>query len=251
MHGVVLCILVYMDATSRSTRKPRGAISGGRPSGAELVLTRIREQIISGERAPGSRLFELEVANELAVSRTPVREALHMLQAEGLVDRLAMGGVVVASLNLRDAQELYAVRAVIEGQVAFEACQKVTDDDVEDLRRYLDQMRRLTDYEDELLRLGKAFHERVQAIAANHWCSTFMGQLRGHIDRYRPMTTQNPQRRRDLIEEHTLILDALLSGDPELARSTMQRHVQTGGQECVSAVAAAQQQRRDADGAGE
>ena len=236
-----------MDA-GRVTRKPGARqIGGGRPSGAELVLTRLREQIISGDRAPGSRLLEVEVARELAVSRTPVREALRMLQAEGLVERLVMGGVVVASLNLRDAQELYAVRAVIEGQVAFEACQKLTEDDVEDLRRYLDQMRRLTDYEDELLRLGKAFHERVQAIADNRWCSTFMGQLRGHIDRYRPMTTRNPQRRRDLIEEHTLIFDALLSGDPELARSAMQRHVETGGQECVSAVAADQQQRGAAE----
>ncbi len=196
-----------------------------RVSGAHVVYETLRERIGSLALAPGTRLHEVELATSLAVSRTPVREALRMLLAEGLVQQLPTGGVVVASLDPGQMRDLYVVRAALEGVAAREACPKLTADDVRELEALVDQMSRLVDYPDEMLRLGNAFHDRVLAAAGNVHCEQVVRQLKGHLARYQAVTATIAPRRRDAYAEHRAILEALQSGDPDEAERRARAHV--------------------------
>ncbi|HZA84940.1 MAG TPA: GntR family transcriptional regulator, partial [Actinomycetes bacterium] len=138
-----------------------------RASGAQLVYGELRERILDLRLEPGARLHEAELAAELAVSRTPLREALRMLLAEDLVEQLPTGGMLVRRLDLQDLRELYAVRAALEGLAVREACRRLTDTDLEALGRLVEQMRLLVDHPAELTRLGGELHARIAAVAGN------------------------------------------------------------------------------------
>ncbi|WP_454044699.1 GntR family transcriptional regulator, partial [Cellulosimicrobium sp. Marseille-Q8652] len=101
-----------------------------RQSGARAVYDLLRTRIIDGTLAPGARLTEPVLSAQLGVSRTPVREALRLLQAEALVVELPTGGVRVAALDLADARRVYEVRARLEGLLARDACERAGPDDV-------------------------------------------------------------------------------------------------------------------------
>ncbi len=109
--------------------------TGRRVSGAQVVYTTLYDRITSLELAPGTRLHETELAASLAVSRTPLREALRMLLADGLVHQLPTGGMVVSSLDPQEMRHLYEVRSVLEGVVARQACEQVTDAVLAELER--------------------------------------------------------------------------------------------------------------------
>ena len=196
-----------------------------RVSGAQVVYRTLYDRITTLELAPGTRLHETELAASLAVSRTPLREALRMLLADGLVHQLPTGGMVVSSLDPLEMQHLYEVRAVLEGVVARQACQALTDAVVAELERMVEQMRRLVDYPDEMLRLGNAFHARLLDLSGNRYAAQMLQQLRGHLSRYQALTATIDPRRRAAFDEHSSILDALRDRDAELAESRMRDHV--------------------------
>ena len=196
-----------------------------RVSGAHVVYETLRQRIGSLALAPGTRLNEVELAGSLAVSRTPVREALRMLLSEGLVQQLPTGGVVVAPLDPEQMRDLYVVRAALEGVAAREACGRLTADDVRELEGLVGQMSRLVDYPDEMLRLGNAFHDRVLAAAGNVHCEQLRRQLKGHLARYQSVTATIGPRRRDAYAEHRAILEALRGDDPDEAERRARAHV--------------------------
>lgn len=198
---------------------------GRRVSGTQVVYETLRERIGSLELAPGSRLHEVELAASLEVSRTPLREALRMLQIEGLVQQLPTGGVVVAPLDPGQMRDLYVVRAALEGVAAREACARLDDAGLRDLEALVDQMSRLLDYPAEMLRLGQAFHARLLTAAGNVHCVQLLDQLRGHLHRYQSVTATIGPRRRDAFAEHGQILAALRSRDADLAEELMRDHV--------------------------
>ena len=96
-----------------------------RASGGQLVYTELRRRILDLELRPGQRLYEPELSAELQVSRTPLREALRLLLAEDLLDQLPTGGMVVRALSATEIEELYSVRAVLEGLMAAEAAARL------------------------------------------------------------------------------------------------------------------------------
>jgi DNA-binding GntR family transcriptional regulator len=202
-------------------------IDGGmqRASGAQLVYGELRERILNLDLAPGARLPETELAAELAVSRTPLREALRMLLAEDLVEQLPTGGMLVRRLDLQDMRELYAVRAALEGLAAREACRRLTEADLEALGNLVERMRLLVDHPAELTRLGAEFHARIAAIAGNRRCEQLLRQLRGHMRRYHTLTSRREPRRRAALEDHRALLEALRARDPDAAERTVRDHV--------------------------
>jgi DNA-binding GntR family transcriptional regulator len=199
--------------------------AGGRVSGAHVVYAALRDRITKHELAPGTRLNETELAASLSVSRTPLREALRMLLAEGLVRQLPTGGMVVAPLDAEDMRELYVVRAAIEGVVAREACERLTEEDLAQLDALIDQMGRLLDYPAEMLRLGQQFHARLLAASGNRRCEQLLRQLRGHLDRYQAITATIEPRRHEAYAEHQGILKALHARDADAAEALMRAHV--------------------------
>jgi DNA-binding GntR family transcriptional regulator len=214
-------------------------VDGGmqRASGAQLVYGELRERILNLRLEPGARLHEAELAAELAVSRTPLREALRMLLAEDLVEQLPTGGMLVRRLDLEDMRELYAVRAALEGLAVREACRRLTEGDLEALERLVEQMRLLVDHPAELTRLGGEFHARIAAIAGNRRCEQLLRQLHGHMRRYHVLSSRRGHRRRAALEDHRALFDALRARDPVAAERTVRDHIMAACRE--SEVAAA------------
>jgi DNA-binding GntR family transcriptional regulator len=202
-----------------------GRVDGGmqRASGAQLVYGELRERILNLSLEPGARLHEAELAAELRVSRTPLREALRMLLAEDLVEQLPTGGMLVRRLDLQDMRELYAVRAALESLAAREACQRLTDADLDVLESLVEQMRLLVDHPAELTRLGGEFHARIAAIAGNRRCEP---------------------RRRAALEDHRALFEALRARDPEAAERTVRDHVLAACREGEAAAAGLLSDRR-------
>ena len=206
-----------------------------RASGAQLVYGELRERILDLRLEPGARLHEAELAAELRVSRTPLREALRMLLAEDLVEQLPTGGMVVRRLDLQDMRELYAVRAALEGLAVREACRRSTEADLEALGRLVEQMRLLVDHPAELARLGGEFHARIAAIAGNRRCEQLLRQLDGHMRRYRTLSSRREPRRRAALEDHRALFEALRARDPETAEQTVRAHIMAACRESEAA----------------
>lgn len=201
------------------------AAAGRRLSGARVAYATLRTRIIAGDLAPGERLTEPVLAETLGISRTPVREALHLLAAEALVVELPTGGVRVAPLDPADARRVYDVRSRLEGLLARDACERATADDVAALRRLVDVMDAVREHEDEVLRVGADFHGRIEAVADNAWCSALLRQLRAHVDRYRVLATRERRGGTDHVDEHRAVAEAVASGDPDRAEAAMRAHV--------------------------
>jgi DNA-binding GntR family transcriptional regulator len=215
-----------------------------RASGAQLVYGELRERILNLDLAPGARLPEAELAAELAVSRTPLREALRMLLAEDLVEQLPTGGMLVRRLDLQDMRELYAVRAALEGLAAREACRRLTGPDLEALERLVEQSRLLVDHPAELTRLGREFHARIAAIAGNRRCEQLLRQLHGHMRRYHALSSRREPRRRAVLEDHRALLEALRAREPDAAERTVRDHVMAACGEAEAAAAGLLDERR-------
>ncbi|WP_164545154.1 GntR family transcriptional regulator [Antribacter gilvus] len=197
-----------------------------RQSGARAVYELLRERIIAGTLAPGERLTEPLLSGSLGVSRTPLREALRLLQAEGLVDELPTGGVRVAPLNLADARRVSAVRARLEGLLTAEACERATPEDVARLHRLVDLMAAVRGHEEEVLRLGAQFHGEIERMADNAWCSALLRQIRGHVDRYRLLAARRRAGTTDHVDEHRAVAGAIGRGDPAAAEAAMRAHIE-------------------------
>ncbi|NMR19057.1 GntR family transcriptional regulator [Cellulomonas fimi] len=196
-----------------------------RGTGLETVYATVRGQIIDGSLGPGDRLTEPALAERLNVSRTPVREALRLLLAEGLVHRQLSGGLRVAPLRREDLARIFDIRARLEGLLARDASLRMTLEARSRLEKLLERMDRAEGDESEILRLGREFHATVAECADNPWCSQLLHEIRGHVDRYKAWATSDPGRPAKAAVEHRAIFDALMSGDPDAADRVMQEHV--------------------------
>jgi DNA-binding GntR family transcriptional regulator len=182
-----------------------------------LVLARLRDAILEGRLAPGTRLKLEELASDLGVSHMPVRQALEHLVVEGLATRTPHRGVVVNALTTEDVVSAYRTVGVLERQVAHEAVGRLTPETLRELHRLLEEERALTkagDYE-ALLRTNRAFHARIFAACGNRWVLQFLAQLGDYTYRLRRAYPQSPSRIVAAASEHVAMLDALERGDAD------------------------------------
>ena len=142
-----------------------------RASGGQLVYTELRRRILDLELRPGQRLYEPELAAQLQVSRTPLREALRLLLAEDLLDQLPTGGMVVRALSSREIDELYTVRAALEGLMAAQAARRLDDAGAERLRGLVERNARLVGLPADAMDAGHEFHLAVADLAGHDWAS--------------------------------------------------------------------------------
>jgi DNA-binding GntR family transcriptional regulator len=195
------------------------------PRLVEVVSEELRRLIVEGHWAPGSRLVEAHLAGELGVSRNPVREALHVLEAEGWVEVEPRRGARVKMLSLDEAQHLFHVRAALEELAAGLAARRHAPSDIDALRTVVSagtmalDAGRLAD----LPPLNTAFHAALCNAAGNPELSSIMGPLRDRIQ------WVYAARVRDRAEaswaEHAEIVDAVAAGDEALARSLAGHHI--------------------------
>ena len=191
------------------------------------VATRLRNMVFDGELVPGAFIDEKALADAWQVSRTPLREALKVLAAEGLVELVPHRGCRVIELGEADADALFPVMALLEGRCAFEAASKATEVDL----RQLQQLHAALEHHaaaqdiDGYYRANHDFHSCVQALADNRWLDRVTADLRRFMRLMRGRQLALPGRINASINEHRVLIDAFVQGDAARAERAMHDHL--------------------------
>ncbi|MFA6807525.1 MAG: GntR family transcriptional regulator [Eubacteriales bacterium] len=192
----------------------------------EIVLEALREAIISGVLEPGGRLMEIQLAEEMGVSRTPVREAIRKLELEGFIVMIPRKGAYVAGVSHKDVKDVFEIRATLEALAAGLAAQKVTEEEI-------DQMERALYYEkepetvEEMVESDTDFHALLYKASRNERLIQILANLREQIQRFRTTSLAVPGRAKDAIQEHRELVDAIARHDGEEAQNLARTHIET------------------------
>jgi len=191
------------------------------------VAARLRAMVFDGRLGPAEWIDEKALAEQWQVSRTPLREALKVLAAEGLVELVPNRGCRVIELTDDDADTLFPVIALLEGRCAFEAATKATDGDLRELRRLHDDLERHAAAQDidGYYRANHVFHSLVQALARNRWLDRTTGDLRKFVRLMRGRQLALPGRIDESIAEHRQLIAAFERRDAALAEAAMHGHL--------------------------
>jgi DNA-binding GntR family transcriptional regulator len=191
------------------------------------VASRLRERIFAGELVPGSFLDEVRLAEELEISRTPLREALKVLTAEGLVRHEPRRGCFVAEVTEQDLDEIFPVIALLEGRCAHEAAVRASDADLAALEILHDKLARHARAKriNEYYETNFAIHEAIILLADNRWLAQVIGDLRKIVKLARLQQLHAPGRLDQSLSEHLAVFAALKARDAEGAEAAMRTHL--------------------------
>ena len=194
------------------------------------VVDELRRAIMAGVYEPGARLRETWLCDRLGVSRTPVREALRTLAAEGLVELLPNRSVVVASMHSDELGHLFQVCGALEGLAGELACQNVTSREVAELADLFARMETAFEQRDRALyiQLNHQIHRRTMEIAANPVLEAQWSALLPRIERPRALANLDGPRWKEAVEEHRAMLGALASRDSLALSRLMSQHFING-----------------------
>jgi DNA-binding GntR family transcriptional regulator len=194
----------------------------------ELVLDAIRSAIKSGILQPRERLMEIQMAEELGVSRTPIREALRKLELEGFIVMVPRKGAYVADLSFKDIADVFEIRAALEGLAAGLAAERITEEELEAMERLLVEKREAITNNDisKLVEVDTRFHELLYQASRNERLSSIISNLREQIQRFRLTSLSFPGRMKDSLSEHKKIVEAIQSRDSQIARFVAQEHIE-------------------------
>lgn len=206
----------------------------------ELVFEALREAIIHGRLQPGERLMEIQLADELGVSRTPVREAIRKLELEGFVVMIPRKGAYVADITLKEISDVFEIRGALEGLAAELAAERATEEEIECMERLLVELAAVIERKDlqKIVEIDTRFHETLYASSRNERLSQLISLLREQIQRFRTKTMTHPARMKVALEEHRALVEALSARDPALSRRLSQEHIQSAESSLMSLLAA-------------
>jgi len=191
------------------------------------VAERLRERIYSQDLKPGMAIDEQKLAKFYGISRTPMREALKVLHAEGLVTLEPRHGCFVTELTEQDLDELFPVMALLEGRCAYEAARKAKDIDIrrlEEIQATLEKYASLNDVA-KYFEHNCLFHELVQKLAGNSWLERTINDLRKFLKLMRGRQLHLPGRLQASLAEHRMILAAFQNSNPSAAEKIMYDHL--------------------------
>lgn len=195
----------------------------------EVVFLTLRKKILKGELQPGERLMEISLANSLGVSRTPIREAIRMLEHEGLVVMRARRGAQVAKITTQELNDVLEVRKSLEVLAIRKACERMTEEDLETFKNAETRFEELagTDKADltELTEADVSFHDVIYEGTKNRRLIQILGNLREQMYRFRIEYLKEAALRADLVREHRAILKAVEERDAEKAVQLIAEHI--------------------------
>ncbi|MBX6351188.1 MAG: GntR family transcriptional regulator [Clostridia bacterium] len=186
----------------------------------------LRRAIIQGELKPGDRITEVQLAEELQISRTPLREALRQLQAEGLLRRSG-GGLVVSPVDLSEVHLMYECRIALERLAARKAAELASPDVLDDLDRLLEEARRAAGTGDraKVTSVNVDFHRTIAAAGGNPWTVRLLEQIWDRITLFRVSVLRASEDYDRVFREHAAILRELRRRDPDAAERAMAAHL--------------------------
>jgi DNA-binding GntR family transcriptional regulator len=193
----------------------------------KLLITKLKEAIVSGKLAPGELLSETQLAASLKVGPVALREALRALESEGYVTFRPDNEVVVSKPSREEIEDFYAIAGALEGLAARLAVARARPDEVERLRELHQALKEACQKRD-VIRYFDArndFHRLIAEIARNERLYRLIDQLRQELQKTRTLSLHQPQYLDYSMREHDQIMDAFLKKNPELAGSAMERHL--------------------------
>ena len=198
----------------------------------DVVFENLRTAILEGNLKAGQRLMEVQLAEQLGVSRTPIREAIRKLELEGLVVMLPRKGAYVANMSFKDLIDVLEIRSSLEGLAASLAAERLREEDIAELERVAKEFEtsvREADI-DNVLKKDVEFHEKIFLMANNKKLYQLITSLWEQVHRFRVTYVSNYDASLSLVDEHNRILEAIKSGDCELAKKYATEHIEIAEQ---------------------
>jgi len=193
----------------------------------DVVFNTLRQAILRGELKPGERLMEIKLAKQLGVSRTPIREAIRMLELEGLVVMVPRRGAAVAKITKQDLEDVLEVRCALEELAVELACLRITGAELAQLNHALDEFENAMGHADasSLAQKDVAFHDIIFEATGNKRLVQLINNLREQMYRYRLEYLKDERSHEQLVLEHKIIIDNIRNRDVEAAKQHIKEHI--------------------------
>ena len=194
----------------------------------DVVFNTLRQAILRGELKPGERLMEVQLANKLGVSRTPIREAIRKLELEGLVLMIPRKGAEVADITEKSLMDVLEVRKALEELAVQLCCDKITGKEIEELHRAADDFRRILKTSDDVTEIAEAdvrFHDIIYLATGNQKLIQILNNLREQMYRYRVECIKRKESHPILIAEHEEIIRSIEKKEKKEAADIVCRHI--------------------------
>jgi len=194
----------------------------------EEVAELLRERIFSGELAPGSWIDEMRLAEEYGISRTPMREALKVLAAEGLVTMKVRRGAYVTEVNDKDQRDVYHLLSLLEADAAGVVATQATPAQLQELQELHLALAQAVNDREKFFEINERFHMRLLEIADNRWRDQMVADLRKVMKLNRHNSLLKSGRIEESLNEHQALMDALLARNAAASVARMQAHFANG-----------------------
>ncbi len=194
----------------------------------EEVAERLRQRIFARELEPGAWIDETRLAQEYGISRTPLREALKVLAAEGLVTMKVRRGAYVTEVNEKDLHDVYHLLALLESDAAAIVAAQATPEQRQELKALHQDLVQAQSDRERFFAINERFHLRLLELADNRWRMQLVADLRKVMKLNRHQSLLKTGRVQESLDEHQALLEAILGGDPALAGERMQAHFANG-----------------------
>ncbi len=194
----------------------------------DVVFNTLREAILKGDLKPGERLMELQLASQLGVSRTPIREAIRMLEQEGLAITMPRKGAEVAKMTLKGMEDVLEIRAALDELASQLACERITEEQLvrleENKKAFEESLK--TENVKAIAEADVNFHDVIYEATGNPKLVGMLNNLREQVYRYRVEYLKNVNNYPILIKEHEDIYQSLLKRNKEEATLSIREHVE-------------------------
>lgn len=193
----------------------------------DVVYKTLRDAILKGELKPKTRLMEIHLADEMGVSRTPVREAIRLLEKEGLVITYPRRGAVVAHMTVKDMEDVLEIRETLDIFAVKKACDNANSDTISLLEERMEAFKEAVKGNDSktIVEADEAFHRVIYECADNPKLIVIINGLKEQMYRYRFEYIKESTMLKNLMEEHELILNGIKSRDKEFVARIMKAHL--------------------------
>jgi len=198
----------------------------------EVVYETLREAISNGKLSPGERLMEIQLAEELGVSRTPVREAIRKLELERFVVMIPRRGTYVSNMSLKDITEVFEIRGALDALAAGLATERITEDELEEMERLLVDLGDSIERHDmaRIVEIDGAFHDILYRASRNERLVGVISNLREQFTRFRTTSINYPGRVQFMLSEHRQLVEAIAQRDSDLAQQKAREHIENAEQ---------------------
>ena len=187
----------------------------------EEVAELLRQRIFRRELEPGSWIDEVKLAQEYGISRTPLREALKVLAAEGLVTMKVRRGAYVTEVSEQDLAEVYHLLSLLESDAAAVVAERAGDAELKDLQKLHRELEGAVKDREKFFAVNERFHLRLLELAGNRWRNQMVADLRKVMKLNRHNSLLKSGRVQESLEEHRRVMEALLARDAAAARERM------------------------------